>query len=41
MGEMNNVVLECAAILFDMDGTLVDSTSVVERQWRLFAARQA
>jgi sugar-phosphatase len=39
MGEMNNVVLECAAILFDMDGTLVDSTSVVERQWRLFAAR--
>jgi sugar-phosphatase len=39
MGEMNNVVVECAAILFDMDGTLVDSTSVVERQWRLFAAR--
>jgi sugar-phosphatase len=31
------VVVECRAILFDMDGTLVDSTSVVERQWKLFA----
>jgi sugar-phosphatase len=31
------VVVECSAILFDMDGTLVDSTSVVERQWKLFA----
>ncbi|MBT2533968.1 HAD-IA family hydrolase [Arthrobacter sp. ISL-48] len=26
------------AILFDMDGTLVDSTAVVERTWRNFAA---
>lgn len=33
------VVVECRAILFDMDGTLVDSTAVVERQWKLFAAR--
>ena len=35
MGEVANrrkVVVECSAILFDMDGTLVDSTSVVERQ---------
>jgi sugar-phosphatase len=27
------------AICFDMDGTLVDSTAVVERGWRRFAAR--
>ncbi|MCA1189010.1 MULTISPECIES: HAD-IA family hydrolase [unclassified Saccharopolyspora] len=26
-------------LLFDMDGTLVDSTAVVERTWRDFAAR--
>ena len=29
----------CDAILFDMDGTLVDSTECVKRQWRLWAAR--
>ncbi|GAA4955193.1 HAD-IA family hydrolase [Actinoplanes utahensis] len=28
-----------AALLFDMDGTLVDSTVVVERTWRTFADR--
>jgi sugar-phosphatase len=28
-----------AAICFDMDGTLVDSTAVVERNWRRFADR--
>ncbi|SEF67377.1 sugar-phosphatase [Actinacidiphila yanglinensis] len=28
-----------AAVLFDMDGTLVDSTAVVERTWRAFADR--
>lgn len=28
-----------AAVLFDMDGTLVDSTAVVERTWRAFAGR--
>lgn len=27
------------ALLLDMDGTLVDSTAVVERTWRRFAAR--
>jgi sugar-phosphatase len=32
-------VFTCDAILFDMDGTLVDSTAVVERQWRRWAAR--
>ena len=34
-----DVVIECHAILFDMDGTLVDSTPVVERQWKRFAQR--
>jgi mannitol-1-/sugar-/sorbitol-6-phosphatase len=28
-----------AAVLLDMDGTLVDSTAVVESMWRRFAAR--
>ncbi|MGA7216788.1 MAG: hypothetical protein WBX38_00655 [Candidatus Sulfotelmatobacter sp.] len=27
----------CAAILFDLDGVLVDSTGSVERQWRAWA----
>jgi sugar-phosphatase len=31
--------LRCDAILFDMDGTLVDSTECVERQWRRWAER--
>jgi mannitol-1-/sugar-/sorbitol-6-phosphatase len=31
--------LTCTAILFDMDGTLVDSTRVVERLWERWAAR--
>jgi sugar-phosphatase len=34
-----DVIVECRAILFDMDGTLVDSTPVVERQWKHFAER--
>jgi mannitol-1-/sugar-/sorbitol-6-phosphatase len=29
----------CAALLFDMDGTLVDSTAVVERAWGWWADR--
>ena len=32
-------ILRCAALLFDLDGVLVDSTASVERQWRLWAAR--
>lgn len=28
---------DCHAILFDLDGVLVDSTGAVERQWRLWA----
>ncbi|WP_159824117.1 HAD-IA family hydrolase [Arthrobacter sp. 9AX] len=31
--------LSCRAVLFDMDGTLVDSTAVVEQVWGEFAAR--
>jgi mannitol-1-/sugar-/sorbitol-6-phosphatase len=31
--------LSCDALLFDMDGVLVDSRSVVERTWRRWAAR--
>lgn len=32
-------VWRCEAILFDMDGTLVDSTGCVERTWRLWTAK--
>jgi sugar-phosphatase len=31
--------ITASALLFDMDGTLVDSTAVVERTWRTFARR--
>ncbi len=34
-----NVKLTCKAVLFDMDGTLVDSTRVVELAWGWWAAR--
>jgi sugar-phosphatase len=30
-------IFPCAAILFDLDGVLVDSTRSVERQWRIWA----
>jgi len=33
--------LVCRAILFDMDGVLVDSTACVERHWRMWAAHYA
>jgi sugar-phosphatase len=32
--------INCKAILFDMDGTLVDSTAVVERAWAWWAERR-
>jgi len=32
-------VFECAVILFDLDGVLVDSTRSVDRQWRMWAKR--
>ncbi len=31
------ITFRCAAILFDLDGVLVDSTRSVERQWRAWA----
>jgi sugar-phosphatase len=33
-------IFSCAAILFDLDGVLVDSTRSVERQWRAWAREQ-
>jgi mannitol-1-/sugar-/sorbitol-6-phosphatase len=35
----STVNLTCKAVLFDMDGTLVDSTGVVGRAWGWWAAR--
>jgi mannitol-1-/sugar-/sorbitol-6-phosphatase len=32
-------VFRCAAVLFDMDGTLVDSSSCVESTWRIWAGK--
>jgi mannitol-1-/sugar-/sorbitol-6-phosphatase len=32
-------VFSCDAVLFDLDGVLVDSTEVVERTWQRWAAR--
>jgi sugar-phosphatase len=29
--------LECEAIIFDLDGVLIDSSAVIERSWRLWA----
>jgi mannitol-1-/sugar-/sorbitol-6-phosphatase len=31
--------IRCGAVLFDMDGTLVDSSSCVESTWRMWAAK--
>ena len=31
--------LTCSALLFDLDGVLVDSTACVERHWRMWAGR--
>ena len=36
---MRPSIVDCDAVLFDMDGTLVDSTAVVERVWAQWAAR--
>jgi mannitol-1-/sugar-/sorbitol-6-phosphatase len=38
VGMVSNLTLTCKAVLFDMDGTLVDSTSIVERAWGRWAA---
>src|SRR5918998_5534197 len=31
--------IRCGAVLFDMDGTLVDSSSCVESTWRMWAGK--
>ncbi|NPD68047.1 HAD-IA family hydrolase [Lichenicola cladoniae] len=39
MRVQNGHTMDVSAVLFDMDGTLVDSTAAVERVWRRWAAR--
>jgi len=39
VGMDGKLTLTCKAVLFDMDGTLVDSTAIVELAWRRWAAR--
>ena len=39
MDRLTGKRISCSAILLDMDGTLVDSTLSVERQWAKFAER--
>ena len=39
VGMGSSLNLTCKAVLFDMDGTLVDSGVVVERAWGRWAAR--
>ncbi len=34
------MIISCSAVLFDLDGVLVDSTAYIERQWRDWAARR-
>jgi HAD superfamily hydrolase (TIGR01509 family) len=38
-GSLSPTTLDVSALLFDMDGTLVDSAAAVERTWRSFAER--
>ena len=33
------ISFDCGAVLFDLDGVLVDSSAVVERHWRRWASR--
>jgi sugar-phosphatase len=33
------MAMECSAVLFDLDGVLIDSTDCVERHWRNWAAQ--
>ncbi|MEU4690730.1 HAD-IA family hydrolase [Actinoplanes sp. NPDC023714] len=37
---VNGTILRAAAVLFDLDGVLVDSGATVERSWRRWAVRQ-
>ncbi len=40
-GQRTRLTLTCHAVLFDVDGVLVDSLAVVERTWARWAARHA
>jgi sugar-phosphatase len=35
----DTIHFDCAALLFDMDGVLVDSSDIIERSWMAWAAR--
>jgi sugar-phosphatase len=37
--ERGRCAIRCGAVLFDMDGTLVDSSTCVESTWRMWAAK--
>lgn len=37
---LDRSLIRCAAILFDLDGVLVDSTACVEKSWRDWAVRR-
>lgn len=37
----DKTILHCKAILFDMDGTLVDSSAVIDRAWKWWTARHS
>ena len=39
MGRLSKHVLRCSAVLFDLDGVLVESSGSVERSWRSWALR--
>src|SRR5580658_3709287 len=39
MNEKTSAVFECRAILFDLDGTLIDSIAAVDRAWTRWALR--
>jgi len=39
-GSRTGLAIDAVALLFDCDGTLVDSTEVVERHWEQFALRR-
>lgn len=41
MTHVRGEIIECDVVLFDMDGTLVDSTEVVERHWARWASRHS
>ena len=38
MGSKNKII-KCKAVIFDLDGTLVDSGEAVEKVWKIFADR--